>query len=279
MRSFDLYDAGRPDEAQLAERFGLRPPTLYVRFAQWCYDHAGGDADEARLLYWSLLGLEADCVDSDGYASPFELFSIGDYDGDQVGWLVMAEETWTGDGPWAWFQHDGNAVVPLAADSREFFSLVLSCALIKEPDDADDARAAAAVLGIDIHGDLGGLLGPFGSSRYWERGEPAPTLKIDVPDGYRYLPPGDERGVGVLAPADEFTSASHRDDRAKDPTDVAAELGNAGYSASALWHLLLPRVRFGSDGTQHDYFIRYSRQAYLNLGRPRMAQRVGEGGG
>lgn len=274
MASFHLFDEGRPTDDFLAARFGTRPPAPYVRFAQWCHDRAAGDQRAAELLYWRLLGLEANDVDSTGYTSPFELYSAGDYDGDQVGWVVLAPERPADDYPWVWYQHDGNGHFPVARDTPEFLARTLSYALATEADSEAEVTAAAAHLGVAVSRELGESLGPFGSSRYYERGEPCPTLHVEVPDGWRYEPSPADEGVGVLAPADAFASGPHVQDRRVDPLDAAAEHGNNGHPATALWHLLTPNARHGTAMEQYGYWIRFTKQAYVNLGRPHLAARV-----
>jgi hypothetical protein len=275
MPSFDLFDAGRPSESLLTERFGIRPPELFVRFVQWCFDRAGGDPADVRHLYWRLLNLESDDADSTGYASPFELFSIGDYDGDQVGWVVLAPELGAADHPWIWYLHDSSQIEILSRDTAEFFSQALSFALVDAPDLRADVLSAAEHLGVSISEELGRSVAVFGSSKYFERDKPAPKLPVDVPAGWRHVPAEPEnRGVGVLAPIAEFAPGPHIDDRSTDPLEVAAEHGNNGHSASALWHLLTPRARHGTEMSHYSYWRRYVKQAYANLGRPQLAARV-----
>lgn len=271
MPSFNLFDSGRPSADQLTERFGLRPPDLYVRFAQWCFDRSRGDEDKAQSVYWRLLSLESYDVDSTGYASPYELFSIGDWDGDQVGWVVLAPELGATEFPWIWYQHGGSSVSVLAPDTATFFERAFSYAIVTEPDVAELAHEAATALGVATSAELGRQLAIFGASKYYERGESPPELMPNVPEGWRYVPPHKSgEGIGVLGPANEFADGLHVLDRAVDPSERAVKLGNEGYSASALWHLLLPHARINGGS----YWTKYIKQAYLNLGRSQMAARV-----
>ena len=257
------------------ELFGTRPPALYVRFAQWCYDRAVGNPGEAHSLYWQLLGLESDDVDSKGYSSPFELYSIGDYDGDQVGWVVLAPELTSEDYPWIWYQHDGDSISVLAKNTTEFFTRILSYALVNKPEVAAEAAEAAAHLGLAISRELGESVAIFGASNYYERNEPAPTLKVDVPEGWRYVPADPiEGGVGVLAPAATFATGAHVMDRRKDPLEAAVEHGNNSHAASALWHLLTPHSRHGTQMSEYGDWLRFVKEAYRLLGRPQLAERV-----
>jgi hypothetical protein len=271
MPSFNLFDSGRPTGEQLLERFGVRPPDLYLRFAQWCFDRSEADEREAQSIYWRLLSLESYDVDSTGYASPYELFSIGDWDGDQVGWVVMAPELEAKDFPWIWYLHDGSSVSVLASDTATFFTRALSYAMASDPDVVKLAEEVSGVLGITTSVDLGQRVAIFGSSKWYEGGEPRPELTLDVPEGWRYQPPHEPgEGVGVLGPASEFAPVPHVLDRSVDQIERAAELGNEGFSASALWHLLLSPARLNGGS----YWTKYIKQAYLNLGRPQMAARV-----
>ena len=54
----DLFQNGRPDDWRLTAGFGVRPPALFVRFAEWVYDRCGGDAGAADTLYSQITGLD-----------------------------------------------------------------------------------------------------------------------------------------------------------------------------------------------------------------------------
>jgi hypothetical protein len=183
----------------------------------------------------------------------------------------MAPELDAKDFPWIWYLHDGSSVSVLAPDTATFFSRALSFAIANEPDVVRLAEEVSTTLGIATSAELGRRLAIFGSSKWYEGSEPRPELTLDVPEGWRYQPPHEAgEGVGVLAPASEFASVSHVLDHSVDQIERAAELGNEGFSASALWHLLLPPARL--DGGS--YWIKYIKQAYSNLGRPQIAARV-----
>jgi hypothetical protein len=272
MASFDLFDSGRPSQSALSERFGVRPPPLYVRFCQWCFDQATGDLHKAEMLYWQLLGLESRDVDNTAYGSPIELFSIGNSDGDQIGFVVFAPELGATDYPWIWYQHDGASIGVLARNTPEFFSRALSYALVNNLENEVQIIDSARHLEVTISKEMGQSLGVFGASKYYERKQPRPEIQVQVPVGWRYVPARPEYdGVGVLAPEAWFAPGPHVDDPGRHPRDVAADHGNNRYYASALWHLQTPDGRHDGD---YDKWIHDIKLAYTDLGRPQFAARV-----
>src|SRR5687767_8743319 len=98
----NVFAQGRPNVEFLTKEFGVRPPPLYVRFAQWACDKAGGDMVRVADLYGRLTGLDSRTLNMAYPGTPAELFAIGGtgIDGEHAGFVVMTPELPYDDCPW-----------------------------------------------------------------------------------------------------------------------------------------------------------------------------------
>lgn len=280
----DLLFAARPDEPQLSKTFGVRPPSMFLRFVQWVYDRCDGDPDRADTLYWKLIGLRSS-LNTLYAGTPVELFAVGDTggDGEHAGFVVMAPELPADDYPWMNYAPAGNTLDFLAPDTPTFLAQVLSYTLVADPDPSIVAAAkdAAAHLGLKIHAEAGRHRGNLGRLAYWELGVPKPTYPPPIPPGYHFQPAKDD--VGVLAPAGMF-APRHPDHLTKGKElgplfDEVERLLASRHPATALLLLRSPLAIWESMYSDRyaPLHLDYLRQAYRDLGRPVLADRVGIG--
>jgi hypothetical protein len=273
MPEFSLFDLGRPDPATLAERFGVRVPQLLVRFLQWVYDR-GGDATGAEDLMFGLLHLDTRETNRVVFG-PAELFVVAGQDDWNIGFVSLAPEVPQDDYPWLWYAPDGSAHDPLGRDTATFLADSLSHRLTSDDAPADDILAAAEAFALPVSVERGRAVGPWGSSKYYETGEPAPVFSPAVPAGYRHLP-GRDGDPGVLAPEAAFAPGLVQLDPATDIVDQLEQLIIKDHPASALVLLRDRDIGYRVIDRSYSIWLRLMQRAYEDLGRPLMARRVAE---
>ena len=191
---------GRPTRDGLSKAFGFPAPRPFVELIQTIYEVAG-DPDEARLLYWRLLGLRSGGASARYQEiTPPELFPIGDTggDGEHYGYILYALELPSDDFPMGLLvPGDGYGVRYLGRSTREAVENIVAYqygdALEEVP---DDVRKVLSKLRIRIDPSRAHRVGWLVGNE-WQRVPPR-----QIPRGYRHVMTSD--GVGVLASAKAF---------------------------------------------------------------------------
>jgi hypothetical protein len=282
---FGLFEEGRPDERALARKFGVRPPAMFVRFAQWVFDRDGGDVKAAARLYYDLTGHGAESLNMLYPGTPMELFAIGGSggDGSHAGFAVLAPERATDDHPWMDYTPAGHVLDFIAPDTPTFFAQLLSYVVAEDdidPEIKDAGSDVASWLGVNVSAEAGRHRGFLGKLNYWEIGAAKPTFEpSSVPPGWKYEAVAND--VGVLAPtikfAPTFSEAILRE-RNLDVLYVEVDrLLKSGAPASALRLLRSPLALWESHGSEQHYglLVSKTKEAYEALDRPVLAARVG----